>query len=465
MSLSEFIVDNLEPILDEWERFAADIPAAQGLDTRGLRDDARGILEVIAQDLLSSQSDEQEGAKSRGRGPRSLRATFASLHGVARVAEGFNVSETMSEYRALRASVLRLWRAPPGADSQAMDELVRFNEAVDQALTESLEGFTALKDRQSRLFDALLSSSPDLNYILEENGRLIYANRAMTGLFGIKRDELHTTNLYSLCGRAAPDFEQHVHHVAAANTTYRGELALDRRPGEDLTFEYLLVPVLDPQGHCEAVAGTARDITERKAAEDRARYNANYDQLTDLANRSLFRERLELEMRHTNRTGLPLALLFIDLDGFKGVNDRLGHAAGDQLLRQVAQRISHLVRETDTVARLGGDEFTVILTDVTQLPSVETLAGRVVAELARPFALSAAQVCISSSVGIAAYPGDADSPEDLVRNADAAMYAAKNAGRNGFRFFAKLHGPPHKGAWKAPGAGQGEPSGPRPAAD
>jgi diguanylate cyclase (GGDEF)-like protein len=152
-----------------------------------------------------------------------------------------------------------------------------------------------------------------------------------------------------------------------------------------------------------------------------------------LPNRSLFLERLQHEIKHAARTGLPVGLLFIDLDDFKKVNDRLGHPAGDQLLQQVAMRISKCVRNTDTVARLGGDEFTVILTDVTNTTNIETIAAEIVDALCRPFTLTAGEATISASMGVALYPRDCNTPAGLVSKADEAMYASKNAGRNQYR--------------------------------
>jgi diguanylate cyclase (GGDEF)-like protein len=169
--------------------------------------------------------------------------------------------------------------------------------------------------------------------------------------------------------------------------------------------------------------------------EEKCRREANYDSLTSLPNRNLFRDRLELEVKRVERSGTQLALLFIDLDGFKEVNDGLGHAAGDQLLISAAQRIHACVRSTDTVARLGGDEFTVILTEVNRISSVELLAQEIMAELARPFLIGQKEVKISGSIGITLCPHDGMSAEDLLRNADQAMYVSKNAGRNRFSFF------------------------------
>lgn len=432
--LAQFILENLDPILGEWSEFAKGMPVSLAMDSQGLRDHARGILETIAADLQCEQTATQGVEKSKGRGPPGQRPTEAERHGQARVEEGFSVNEAMAEYRSLRASVLRRWGEQAGEQGMASDDIMRFNEAIDQALTESLARFSDVKHRQARLFDALLSTSPDLSYIVSPEGRLIYANKAFGAAFGRAGAELAGTDFLALLSPFVPAIGDYLMMVIDSNSTYCGELPLVL-PGGTVIYEYLLMSVLDQHGRCEAVAGTARDITERKASEERVRHSANYDALTDLPNRSLFRERLELDVKHAARTGLPLALLYIDLDGFKGVNDSLGHGAGDQLLELVAARIAACVRDTDTVARLGGDEFTVILTEVTIPRHVDALAGKILAALDQPFKLRAAQVSISASIGIALYPADGATPDELVRHADAAMYIAKHAGRNRYRFY------------------------------
>jgi diguanylate cyclase (GGDEF)-like protein/PAS domain S-box-containing protein len=435
MKLSDFIRSSVDRIINEWVDFAKQVPPARNLAANQLRDHARGILEVIATDLEHAQTAGEQREKSQGKGPRGAAQSEAEQHGSVRLAEGFSVNDAMAEFRALRATVLRLWAENAEPWPAAMDEMTRFNEAIDQALTESLARYSALRDRQTRLFDALLSTSPDLNFIIEPGGMIIYANKAAAARFGKSPGDMNGANFFKLCGPFAPEMELHVRYVISARTTYRGELPFARDTGRQRTYEYLLVPVLDPDGKCEAVAGTARDITERKAAEERVRRSANYDHLTDLPNRSLFRERLELELKHSARTGLPLALLFIDLDGFKDVNDRLGHAAGDELLQHVGRRIRACVRGTDMVARVGGDEFIVILTDITQPPHVESLCDKILGELSKPFSLRAGEASISGSIGVTRYPGDGGNLDELVRNADAAMYRAKNAGRNQFHTY------------------------------
>jgi diguanylate cyclase (GGDEF)-like protein/PAS domain S-box-containing protein len=437
VKLSEFIRANTDPILDEWEIFAKEVSAGRELDTATLRGHALGILHTIANDLDRPQSPVEQQAKSKGHGPRGPLSTEAELHGAARVTAGFSVNDAMAEFRALRASVLRLWFEASAAAAQAgADEITRFNEAIDQALSESVGRFSDEKNRHTRLFDTLLSSSPDLHYIFREDGTILYANRAFSCLYGMPANEIMQKNLFDICTVGAQELRRHVDQLVASRAVYRGEMpCIPSVSGAAATYEGLLIPVLDGAGKLEAIAGTARDVSERKAMEDRVRRNANYDSLTGLPNRSLSHDRLEREVKRSARADVPLALLFIDLDGFKEVNDRLGHAAGDQLLQQAAQRIRGCVRDMDTVARLAGDEFTVILAEVRRTSHVEILAQQILDELAKPFSVPGGDVQVSASMGITLFPQDASGPEDLIRNADQAMYAAKAAGRNRFGFF------------------------------
>lgn len=435
LKLSDFIRTNIDPILDAWERFAKDIPAARNMDTTMLRDHAHGMLQAIAADLDRPQSPHEQEEKSKGRGPQNQEESEAALHGAARGLAGFSINEELSEFRALRASVMKLWAdSNTKAYQAAADQLTRFNEAIDQALAESVTRYTADKEKQSRLFDTVLSSSPDLHYIFDLDGRFLYANKSLTGLYGMHLSEFIGKNFFDLGVPHASELQQQMRHVVEAKSTYRGEIPCTRA-GKEMVHEYLFVPVANDEGGIEAIAGTARDITERKASEEKIRRSANYDSLTGLPNRSLFRDRLEWEVKRSERSGQPIALLFIDLDGFKEVNDRLGHDAGDQLLRQTAQRISACVRGTDTVARLGGDEFTVILTEVNKIPHIENLVREILEELVKPFSILEKEVQISGSIGVTLFPQDATTPENLIRNADQAMYVAKNAGRNRFSFF------------------------------
>ncbi len=174
---------------------------------------------------------------------------------------------------------------------------------------------------------------------------------------------------------------------------------------------------------------------ERQHAEQLIWKQTNFDPLTDLPNRRMFHDRLEQEIKKSHRAGLPMALMFIDLDRFKEVNDTLGHDKGDLLLKEAAQRLSACVRESDTVARLGGDEFTVILGELDDIDCVERIAQNILQQLATPFSLGQEVAYVSASIGITIYPEDATGIEALLKNADQAMYAAKNQGRNRFSYF------------------------------
>lgn len=175
--------------------------------------------------------------------------------------------------------------------------------------------------------------------------------------------------------------------------------------------------------------------SERELDQQRLNYLARYDSLTGLINRTLFSDRLESAVARARREGSVVALMFLDLDGFKEVNDRLGHAVGDALLRQAAERIVASVRETDTVARLGGDEFTVILEGGQRVEDAGQVATKILRRLATPYRVGGEDIVITSSMGIAAYPLDGETTEDLLKGADIAMYSAKDAGRNTYEFY------------------------------
>jgi len=434
--LSGFIRMNIEPILKKWEQFAHEIPSARLLNDESAQDHARGMLLAAADDLDNTQTPSEQAEKSKGRGKRKLKETEAEKHGVSRLLEGFSLKEAVSEFRALRASVTLLWTdSVPMPLQSVAGELIRFNEAIDQALSESIGRYSRDKEEHTRLFDAVLSSSPDFTGIFDVEGRFIYANRAMTSLYKTSLSELVGKNLFELGVSNAPEIQKLLQQVIDTGAACRREIPYTSPSGKNLIFEYSFIPIMKDEKNVEAVAEMARDITERKSSEDKLSKSANYDVLTGLPNRSLFLDQLKREVRRSSRNSLRIALFFLDIDGFKEVNDRLGHTAGDQLLQQAAQRISACVRYTDTVARLGGDEFIVILTDIKKSSHVEITAQKILEELATPFRILEEKVQISGSIGITLFPQDATSPDDLIKNADQAMYSAKEGGRNRYRYF------------------------------
>ena len=188
------------------------------------------------------------------------------------------------------------------------------------------------------------------------------------------------------------------------------------------------------QGQPEFLARSIRYAIERKRAEERLTYLAQYDQLTGLVNRTLFRDRLVQAMARSKRLQQPLGLMLLDLDRFKAVNDTMGHDVGDQLLKAVAGRLQECVREVDTVARMGGDEFTIILEGLSREQDITIVAGRITESLAEPFHLKEHQASIGVSIGITVYPSDDHEIDELLKHADAAMYRAKQQGGSSFQF-------------------------------
>lgn len=181
--------------------------------------------------------------------------------------------------------------------------------------------------------------------------------------------------------------------------------------------------------------GVARDITERKLAEETINFQALHDHLTHLPNRRLFRDRLELAITQAKRSGGLLAVMFIDLDRFKLVNDTHGHAEGDELLKNVSQRLRCCMRAGDTLARQGGDEFTALLTDLHSLDNATIIAEKIVADFKQPYQVVGTEFRATASVGIAIYPRDGENADTLLRNADIAMYKVKESGKNGYQFY------------------------------
>ena len=253
---------------------------------------------------------------------------------------------------------------------------------------------------------------------------------------------------YCLCGRAAQTREI----ISSAHIDHRHDVTFDGiKP-----HGHYCVPILSqerllgvintyvPDGHehdgeevefLQAMANTLAGLIERKGAEEKLAHLAHHDTLTGLPNRKLLHERLLQDMARARREGVSLAVMFLDLDRFKAVNDTHGHEVGDKLLKQVAQRLKGCVRESDTVARIGGDEFTVVLSSLPHPENLAVVARKIIAEMNRPFDIDGIDCRIGTSIGVSIHPEHGDDPEVLLKQADGAMYQAKQGGRNDFRVF------------------------------
>ena len=309
-------------------------------------------------------------------------------------------------------------------------------------LLNSVHLYEELKEREERL-RLLLESTNEGIYGIDINGICTFANPAAAQQLGYgNADELIGRDMIKLTGfncfgaqslDSAPCRVCQVHQEGKGINWEGG--GFQQADGNFFPVEFHCKPVRREE-HIDGATVTFVNITERKQFEDKIWHQANYDGLTSLPNRTLFMDRLSQATHSALREGHSVALMFIDLDRFKWVNDTLGHKAGDQLLVEAARRLTACARKSDTVARLGGDEFCVILSFINELRSVEQVAEKILQNLAQPYQLSNLnESFISGTIGIAFYPDDAADATSLLQNADMAMYKAKEDGRNTYAYF------------------------------
>ena len=303
-----------------------------------------------------------------------------------------------------------------------------------------------LASREAQL-TSLINAMPDIVRVKDGQGRWLETNRYALELYGLEGvDVRHRSNaeLAALQNDTHPmriRDDDHDDLVWRERGPVRSELSLPTAAGELRYFDAIKVPLFNPDGSRNCLVEVARDITERKRAESEIERLAYYDPLTALPNRRLLLDRLEHALANARRTAETGALLFVDLDYFKTLNDARGHEMGDRLLVAAAQRLRAHLRETDTVARFGGDEFVVLLPDIgCGFNRAERLARMVAekirADLATPFDLTGEEVAVSASIGVTLFPNEHDlTLTDLLKQADTAMYQAKDSGRNQIRFF------------------------------
>jgi diguanylate cyclase (GGDEF)-like protein/PAS domain S-box-containing protein len=330
------------------------------------------------------------------------------------------------------AAYYRTPRAPTPEDLQLLDgvkhitgiaiERVRSQEALEQ------------RERQLR---AVMDSVPAMICYADTATRIVYANQRYADWVGTPREQLIGRPVRELVdGQTYEIMTPYLKQVLAGHEV-RYERRERGRDGVLRDFEVHYLPHKDATGTVFGYFVMLNDVTARKQDEELLYFLANHDQLTSLPNRNLFNEHLCVALTHAARQGEKLAALFIDLDRFKNVNDTLGHQTGDVLLQQVAQRFRECLRESDVVARLGGDEYTVMMRPVRDPQEVAVCAQKLIGALSAPFVVDGHELFATCSIGVSIFPDDARDAASLLKNADIAMYRAKEHGRNTYQFFSK----------------------------
>lgn len=282
---------------------------------------------------------------------------------------------------------------------------------------------------------AIVESSYDAIIVKDLNGIITSWNAGAERIFGYRADEIIGCSIFCLIPRDRLQEESKIMSlIKSGKLVDHFETVRLGKGNKPIDVSVTISPVRDGAGSIIGASKVARDITQRKEAQERIKHLAHYDLLTGLPNRALLADRMRMAIAHAARYSHRLALLFVDLDRFKLVNDSLGHEIGDKLLKLVAERMQSSVRQNDTISRVGGDEFIVLLSQIKAPEDAARVAQKIIAALSQLYKIGEHELILTASIGISIYPDSAKDASSLMRNADASMYSAKQAGRNRYQF-------------------------------
>ncbi len=342
-------------------------------------------------------------------------------------------------HRKMHIIAKQLLQEKQPIDVAEYNKLVTLTEELRSAANQLSEDLNQNRNLVSKLMGKVFENAAEGVVITAPNSTIISVNRAFTEVTGYSEVEAVGNKPSMLqSGKQDKAFYNKMWAELEQYGHWHGEI-WNRKKSGDIYLEWLSIDaVRDEHGELSHYVAIFSDITSAKENEERLQFLAHYDQLTRLPNRILFNDRLKLAVAQADREHLQVAVMFLDLDGFKAVNDSLGHKAGDELLLQVAQRLSQCLRATDTVARFGGDEFTIVLPSLDSRESIIRIAQKIGEEIAKPYDLDGREANITTSIGISLYPNDSLQPQQLVQYADNAMYHAKRNGKNHHEFYSEL---------------------------
>ncbi|HUW38424.1 MAG TPA: EAL domain-containing protein [Rhodocyclaceae bacterium] len=342
------------------------------------------------------------------------------------------------EYRISHADGAVRWVAERGiAILDETGELVL--EGFIEDITEQMLSSQALAEAESR-YRSIFENSSEGIFQTSADGRYLNANPTLARIYGYPSAQAMIVALQDIGNQLYLDASRRrdFKRIMVEHGSVQGfEAQIRRQDGEVIWISENARTVCSADGAFLYYEGTVQDITERKRYQEQLEHQANHDLLTGLPNRSLLNDRLQQAIGAAVRYGYFAVVAFIDLDNFKFINDSLGHQAGDQLLVEIAMRLSLCLRSTDTVARYGGDEFVLVINNYYQIGQVVQVLERVIQEIARPVAVGEQDLFVSCSIGVSHYPSDGEDPQTLIMNADAAMYLAKERGKSNFQFYTK----------------------------
>jgi diguanylate cyclase (GGDEF)-like protein/PAS domain S-box-containing protein len=326
------------------------------------------------------------------------------------------------------------------ADCYAKDvddsRLTLLRRAVARALKErELQAQGRDSDQQARLASNVLLNITEGVFVTDSAGRIVSVNPAYCAMSGYSSAELIGRNPGILrSDRHRPEFFDGIWNEVRQHGFWRGEIWNKRKDGDVFLVRETITAISDGSGRVRNFVAVLTDVTEARKQEDAIRHRAYHDALTDLPNRAMVMDWSKHDLALASRHRKSMAVLYIDLDGFKAVNDELGHGFGDELLKAVAARLKGCVRQSDTLARLGGDEFAAVLNDIAMPSDAAVVARKMIDHLRQPFRVDGRDLQISASIGIALYPDDGDDVAELLDVADAAMYEVKRNGKSAYAF-------------------------------